>query len=188
MNTYISILRGINVGGNRIIKMDALRKLFEDLGFTNVTTYIQSGNVVFQDNTTEPRDLENKISFKIKELFSFDVPVVVKSKDELEILLKNNPFRLRYEKESDKLHVTLFSNQPKLSDIENFNLSSGNDEYAFGESVIYLYCPGGYGKTKLSNQYLEQKLKVNATTRNWKTLTELLNISNDLIYNESEEQ
>ncbi len=188
MNTYISILRGINVGGNRIVKMDDLRRLYEDLGFTKVRTFIQSGNVIFQDGTFEPKDLEHKISFKIKELFSFDVPVIVKTKDQLEILYKNNPFLRKCNNEIDKLHVTFFSEQPKQSDIENFNISSGSDEYSFGDSAFYLYCPGGYGKTKLSNQYLEQKLKVNATTRNWKTLIELLNIANESIYDENSEQ
>jgi uncharacterized protein (DUF1697 family) len=178
MNTYISILRGINVGGNRIIKMETL----------NVRTYIQSGNVVFQERTTEPKDLELRIFRTIKESYSFDVPIIIKTKVELEILFKNNPFRLKYEKEIDKLHITLFSDQPKQFDIENFNLSSGNDEYLFGDCVAYLYCPDGYGKTKLSNQNLEQKLKVSATTRNWKTLTELLNIANESIYNENPEQ
>ena len=82
MNTYISILRGINVGGNRIIKMDALKKLYEDLGFTNVRTYIQSGNVVFQERTTEPKDLELRIFRTIKESYSFDVPIIIKTKVE----------------------------------------------------------------------------------------------------------
>ena len=179
MQTYISILRGINVGGNRIIKMDALRKLYEDLGFTNIRTYIQSGNVVFQDNTTDPKDLEYRISQKIRENYTFNVPVILKTKDELGILYKNNPFIPKYDNNLEKLHVTLFSDQPKQSDIESFNVISGYDEYAFGYSVVYLYCPSGYGKTKLSNQYLEQKLKVNATTRNWKTLIELIKISNE---------
>ncbi len=159
--------------------MDALRKLYEDLGFTNVRTFIQSGNVIFQDSPTELKDLEKRISLKIKELYSFDVPVVVKSKNELENLFENNPFVQKYGNEIDKLHLTLFSNQPKQLDIENFSVSSGNDEYAFGGCAVYLYCPGGYGNTKLSNQYFEQKLKVIATTRNWKTFTELIKISNE---------
>ena len=185
MNTYISILRGINVGGNKMIKMDALRMLYEDLGHINVRTYIQSGNVVFQDNSTESKDLEVRISNKIKEVFSFDVPVIVKTKTEIENIFNNNTFTHKYNNEIDKLYVTLFSFQPKLSDIENINRSIGNDEFAFGDSVMYLYCPDGYGKTKLSNQYLEQKLKVTASTRNWKTITELINIANKDCINES---
>ncbi len=179
MNTYISILRGINVGGNRIIKMDALRRLYEDLGYTNIRTYIQSGNVVFQSKQSDPKEHEIRISHKIKEVFSFDVPVIVKTKIELASIYRNSPFFQTQTNEIEKLHVTLFSSQPNLSDIENINISIGHDEVAFGDSVLYLYCPDGYGRTKFSNQYLEQKLKVTATTRNWKTIAELINISNE---------
>ena len=178
--TYISILRGINVGGNRVIKMDALRRLYEDLGYINVRTYIQSGNVIFQSNQSDPKEMEMGISNKIKEVFSFDVPVIVKTKDELAGIFRNNSFTQTHTNEIDKLHVTLFSIQPKLSDDMNLNISLGNDKFAFGDSVMYLFCPDGYSKTKLSNQYLEQKLKVTATTRNWKTITELLKITNEV--------
>jgi uncharacterized protein (DUF1697 family) len=185
MNTYISILRGINVGGNRSIKMDALRRLYEDLGFINVRTFIQSGNVIFQYDQAESRDLENDISDKIKTVFSFDVPVVVKTKKDLAAIFRNNPFIHTHAKETDKLHITLFSDQPKLSDIGNINVSIGNDEFVFWDSNMYLFCPDGYGKTRLPNQFLEQKLKVTATTRNWKTFTELIKISNEACYDES---
>ena len=180
MNTYISILRGINVGGNRVIKMDALRRIYEDLGYINVRTYIQSGNVIFQSDQSDPKEMEMGISNKIKVIFSFDVPVIVKTKDELAGIFRNNPFLQTHTNEIDKLHVTLFSSQPELSDNVNMNIGLGNDKFAFGDSVMYLYCPDGYGKTKLPNQYLEQKLKVIATTRNWKTITELIKISNEV--------
>ncbi len=92
MTTYVSILRGINVGGHRMIKMDALRQLFAKFGLANSRTYIQSGNVVFQGKKTNPQELENKIADAIANTFGFDVPVLVKELEEFKRIVENNPF------------------------------------------------------------------------------------------------
>src|SRR6266403_457416 len=92
MQTYISILRGINVSGSKIIKMELLRKMLDGMKFKNVKTYIQSGNIVFQDKIVSCESLEKKIAKQIKSEFGFDVPVMVKEVDEVKVVLKNNPF------------------------------------------------------------------------------------------------
>src|ERR1700740_4410 len=118
MATYIAILRGINVSGHKLIKMDALRKLFDNMGFKNTKTYIQSGNVVFQDKQAKIQDLEKKIAGSILKEFGFEVPVLVKEADELEAVLKNNPFINKQKEDVTKLHVTFLSAEAEKNHIE----------------------------------------------------------------------
>ena len=176
MNSYICILRGINVSGNKIIKMDELKNLFQKLKFTEVQTYIQSGNVVFKTEEDDNSKLEMTIHSKILEVFGFEVPVIVKLSEQLEKVFNNNPFLKNRSEDISKLHVTFLSNQPESVDVAQFsNFDFGTDEFQIIEDVVYLFCPlNGYGNTKLSNQFIETKLKCNATTRNWKTITQLM--------------
>jgi uncharacterized protein (DUF1697 family) len=180
MQTYISILRGINVSGQKTIKMDALRAMFEDLKFTNVKTYIQSGNVIFQYKKTDCKSLENIISQKIKEEFTFDVPVIVITKEDFENIYNNNLFVNDHNKDIQKLHVTFLSQIPNQLNINKIAGNFAPDEFIFNETAIYLYCPEGYGSTKLNNNFFESKLKVTATTRNWKTVTELMQLAKSI--------
>jgi len=181
MATYISILRGINVSGHKMIKMDALRQMYSGMGFKNVQTYIQSGNVIFQNKTTGTQKLENKISEKIIEHFSFEVPVIVKEFDELKEIVKGNPFINDNSKDTAHLHVTFLSAQPEKNNIEKIITGEYNaDELSISDKAIYLCCPKGYGNSKLTNAFFESKLKVMATTRNWKTTKELLSMAEKL--------
>lgn len=178
MTTYISILRGINVSGRNLIKMDALKKMYAQLGFENSITYLQSGNVIFTAKKTDTKTLEEKISKQIETDFGYQVPVIVLSKKLLQTIIEGNPFAHDPEKENQFLHVTFLATTPA-----NYDLKEIEDKKLAGEEVhcsgnaVYLFCPGGYGNTKLSNSFLEKKLKVQATTRNWKTTTELLKLS-----------
>ena len=178
MATFISILRGINVSGQKLIKMDALRKLYDNLGFRNVSTYVQSGNVIFSSNDIDTHELEQKISKEIEKEFGFEVPIIVLTVDKLKYVIDNNPFLKFPDKDHAFLHVTFLSSKPDYFDpkvIEN-KKQEGEDVF-FTDDVVYLYCPKGYGSTKLTNTFLESKLKVGATTRNWKTTNELLKIT-----------
>ena len=178
MSTYISILRGINVSGHKMIKMEALRKLFGDLNFKNTQTYIQSGNVIFQDKNTKCEILEKKIAKGIKDEFGFDVPVLVKEVEEVKSVLKNNPFVNKRKEDITRLHVTFLSHEPDKAIIEKIGEGQyASDEFIVFGKAIYLFCPNGYGNTKLSNNFFENKLKVIATTRNWKTVNELVTIA-----------
>lgn len=178
MKTYISILRGINVSGHNLIKMDALREMYGGMRFKNIETYIQSGNVVFQSNTSDVHELEEKISSKLLRTFSTQVPVLVLELDELKKVVKNNPYVNRRKEDPKALHVTFLSEAPKreaLAAIQEHAFAP--DEFsAFGQTV-YLFSPKGYGNTKLTNTFFEKKLKVIATTRNWKTVLELMNMT-----------
>ncbi|MES2567724.1 MAG: DUF1697 domain-containing protein [Bacteroidota bacterium] len=177
MHTYIAILRGINVSGHKIIKMEALRALCESLGFKNTKTYIQSGNIIFQCKKTIPAELEKKITTAIAETFNFEVPVIVKDANDLKTVIKNNPF-LKRKEDITKLHVTFLNNEPDKSSVDKIKeCVYTEDEFTLSEKAVYLFCTNGYGNTKLTNTFFENKLKVSATTRNLKTLTELLNIA-----------
>ena len=178
MTTYISLLRGINVSGQKIIKMDILKEMFESLLFEHIKTYIQSGNIVFQYKKSENKDLEIKISNQIQKSFGFEVPVIVLEADELKVIIENNPFKDDKTRDISFLHVTFFSSRPEQINFEPIKkVKSQGEEIALIDRAVYLYCPNGYGRTKLTNAFLENKLKTRATTRNWKTTLELLKIA-----------
>jgi uncharacterized protein (DUF1697 family) len=181
MATYISILRGINVSGYKTIKMDALKNMYEGMGFKNVQTYIQSGNVIFQHSETEIKKLEKKIAKKISEQFSFEVPVIVRTLEELNQIVNTNPFINDPAKDEAHLHVTFLSALPEKNHIEKIlEVKYNTDDIAILDKAIYLHCPNGYGNSKLTNTFLEGKLKVVATTRNWKTTKQLLSMAEKL--------
>ncbi len=178
LTTYISILRGINVSGQRMIKMDALKQMYSELGFKNIQTYIQSGNVVFQFKKSEAGKLEKMISKKLNETSGFEVPVIAKELQEIKDVLENNPFINEKHENTDHLYVTFLSEEPSKESIEKINSGQySNDKFIIKGKTIYLFCSTGYGKTKLSNTFFENKLKLNATTRNWKTINKLADIA-----------
>lgn len=175
MAVFLSILRGINVSGHKKISMTDLKVLYEELNFKNVITFIQSGNVVFE-STTE-KGLVKKIEQKISETYNFDVPVILRTLDEMERLLKENQFVKEKNIDITKLHITYLSEIPtdeNLAKVKKYNFEP--DRFYISGKEVYIYCPDGYGRTKLTNNFFENKLKVSATTRNWKTSNELLKI------------
>ena len=178
MKTYISILRGINVSGKNLIKIDSLKEMYEGLDFQHVKTYIQSGNIVFQSEETRIEELERKISEAILNRFILNVPVLVREASELKNILDSNPFLPLLKEETSMLHITFLSTHPEkqlVTGIENGSYLP--DKYFISERCVYLYCPNGYGRTKLSNNFFENKLKVKATTRNLNTLIQLVTLA-----------
>ena len=181
MTIYISMIRGINVGGKRI-KMADLRDLYGSLGFESVKTYIQSGNVIFKSDNDDPDDLAKRIQQKIFQTFNYHVEVVIRTMEELMTVVESYPYT---EKEDEYLHVTFLSNIPpetmiQTIDPENINGIKSREELIVQSREIYLYLPYGYGRTKLNNNFFEKKLGLNATTRNWKTVNKLLQMAQGL--------
>lgn len=175
MAKYISILRGINVNGARKIPMAALKLALENAGFQNVQTYIQSGNVVFDSAETDYHKLEVKIQAIIAETFCFtDVPVIVRENSEWAGSISNNPFLKEANPDLEKLHLTFLKEQPSAENLETIrNLEFLPDRFQIIEKDIFVYCENGYGRSKITNDFFEKKLKVQATTRNWKTVMKL---------------
>ena len=177
MSTFIALLRGINVGGQKKITMTDLKKLFEVSGFTNVQTYIQSGNVIFESQNSNTKAIKNQIEKKVKEKYKFDVEVFITSNNELKNILRKNPF-IKKKKDAERFYVTFLSEKPDSVNISKLNETNYlPEEYIIDGNVIYLYFPNGYGKAKLNNNLFENKLKVPATTRNWKTVNMLFELS-----------
>jgi len=175
MPVYIALLRGINVSGQKLIKMTDLKELFQSLGCNNVQTYIQSGNVVFESAETVPSNLESQIMQAISSKYGFDVEVMVRTVDEFGRIIENNPFP---EAEGNKLYISFFRNPQQEIPFEELDkVKSDSEVYLFFESVMFLYCPEGYGITKLSNQFIEKKLKTIATTRNLNTVMKLFKMA-----------
>jgi uncharacterized protein (DUF1697 family) len=181
MKSYISILRGINVGGHRMIKMDALKKMCADLKFENVKTYIQSGNIVFQSKLIDVDKISNTIKENIEKYFGYDVPVLTFTKDELGTIINSNPFSNDKSKKSEFFHITFLSDFPTYQNIAQLEqVELKNDSYKIVGKTIYLYCPNSYSNSKLTNNLFENKLKLNVTTRNWKTTKQLFEIATTL--------
>ena len=183
MNTFISMLRGINVSGQKKIKMEELKALYESLNLKSVKTYIQSGNVIFECSHSNISELTNKIEKIIKQTFGFSVTVIIRTKNEFKHLIDNNPFYGERKEDITKLHVTFLADIPSHSSLSVMNeLEDKSDQLAIAGKDIYLFCPNGYARTKLTNSYFEKILNVSATTRNWKTVNKLY----DLVKEDSE--
>jgi uncharacterized protein (DUF1697 family) len=178
MNTYICLLRGINVSGLKPIKMSDLVTDFEEIGFTNVVTYLQSGNVVFDTSERDLAKILHIIETKIIKSFGFVVSALIRNKGEWYRVFTENPFLNQRKEDAEKLYVTFLSTEPADSEIKSLKGPAGiTDEFILSGKEIYLFCPDGYGRTKLSNAYFEKKLKVTATTRNWRTVSALEEIA-----------
>jgi uncharacterized protein (DUF1697 family) len=178
MSVLISLLRAVNVSGQKPIHMDQLKALYSRLGFGSVATYIQSGNVVFESQDADPTTLAEKIHQGIQAAFGFSVAVLVYPLDEWRTMIGDNPFSKAGSRDTKSLHVTFLSEAPTAEAIANLSgLEAGDDEYHIQGRWVYLCCPNGYGRTKLNNLFWEKKLRVSATTRNWNTVGRLLELA-----------
>jgi uncharacterized protein (DUF1697 family) len=172
VKSYVALLRGINLGAHKRISMEDLRELFRALGTEEVRTYLQSGNVVFRSNGT-PSELVRAIEKGINRSLGLEVTVLVRTRRQLAKVVRANPF-LASKVDPAKLHVTFFADAPDADRVRALGEKRvAPDEFHLVGSEIYLYCPKGYGRTKVSNTFLEKQLSVAATTRNWKTVTAL---------------
>jgi uncharacterized protein (DUF1697 family) len=181
MKTFISILRGVNVSGQKKILMKDLKELFEKLHFKRVQTYIQSGNVVFESDIEYTNsELAIIIETAIEKEFRFHVPTIIRSREELKTVISLNPFLKDPGIDLKKLHVTFLSEDPAKENAQSIvNNNFSPDQFAINGRNIFLHIPGSYGQTKLSNSFFEKKLKVTATTRNWNTVKKLLEMASD---------
>ena len=180
MKTYIALLRGINVSGQKKIKMTDLKALFVKIGLDDVVTYIQSGNVVFKSDEKKIQKLEEKIKKGIADSFGFDVPVLVKTKMELEDILQKSPYTKQEDLEAKRIYYVLLKDAPNQEFIANLDQDDyPNELFLISENCVYLNCLNGAGNAKLTNNIIERKLKVSATTRNHRTMMKLLELTKE---------
>jgi uncharacterized protein (DUF1697 family) len=174
MHTYISLLRGINVSGKNKLPMTALKDIYQALGCMHVTTYIQSGNVIFQA-ASNIEALAYNLSQAIKEKFGYTVPVLVREAAFFSSVAACSPFK---DCDPSTLYVTLLGDTTHQEQIASITDDTwGEDRVMVQEGVIYVHCPEGYGRTLLNNNFFEKKGKTWATTRNWKTINRLVELS-----------
>jgi len=181
MQVYIAFLRGINVSGHNKILMKDLKQLFLNIGYSDVITYIQSGNVVFKSVLKDTDKIKSNIIEAIKNHFGYSINVLVRTKNDIDFIYNSNPFLVKnINADISKLCVTLLKHPPNKEEINLLNEypNSSNDDFKIIHKYIFLHCPNGFGKTKLSNKFFEKKLKTTATSRNWKTITKLFELSN----------
>ena len=171
MSLSVALLRGINVSGKNLISMKDLEGLFLSAGMKNVTTYIQSGNVVFEHSKVSGKELEETLEKAISKKFGFDVPVIVRAASDISKVIKSMPFPASEER---MLYITFLKGLPAVDLSEQLSrvLTDGDSIQITGKHV-YLQINNGYGNTKLSNNFIEKQLRVTATTRNLKTVKKL---------------
>ncbi|OME88089.1 cytoplasmic protein [Paenibacillus sp. FSL A5-0031] len=170
MSIYFALLRGINVGGNNMIKMAELKRMFEELGFARVQTYINSGNVIFESNENA-NNLEEKIEKQISEVFGFNIAVILRTADELVSIIDKSPFNAAELTEGQSIHLTLLKEAPTQEHINNLpDVDVGNDEYYISGKEIYVLYRNSILDSKLPKKF--QSL-MPATARNWKTIMKL---------------
>lgn len=178
MTTYIAFLRGINVGGHKKIKMADLRVLLEESGLEEVRTYIQSGNVVFNSKEKDQKKLESHVSETINKHYGFDVPVLVKTKNEILRVLEDNPYTDQKDLAENKIYFVLLKDLPGKDKVENLStFIFENETFIYTPNCVYLRCALGAGKAKCGINFFETKLKVSATSRNYRTLQKLIDLS-----------
>ena len=171
---YVAFLRGINVGGHNKIKMETLREMVAACGYKNVKTYINSGNVIFETNKTDNNALAAKIERAIKSAFSLDIKVMIRTIDEIEDIIVNNPFAGQFENDKD-LHV-FFLDEELPEDKRQLLLSNNNknEQYAARNREIFCLLRVGVSDSLLGKDYIGKKLKVSATARNWRTINKVI--------------
>lgn len=182
MVAYMSMIRGINVGGKKV-KMDRLKELYKSLDFEDVKTYIQSGNVIFESKELDKIKLSHILEKEIAEIFNFDVKVLLRTKNEMINVINGNPFK---QEDFNHLYVTFLSDIPSEKLIKDLtctideNIENKSDKYNIIGKEIYLFLPNGYGRTKLNNNFFEKKLDISATTRNWRTVNRLVDFVSNM--------
>ncbi|HUQ64019.1 MAG TPA: DUF1697 domain-containing protein [Acidimicrobiales bacterium] len=173
MGIYVALLRGINVGGRAKVAMSELRGLFDDLGYPGAKTYIQSGNVVFTASLRTPARAASDIAARIEKDLGVRCSVLLRTGADIATVLKGNPY-VWAKAELSQLYVTFLDTAPNRTKAAELMVPKGETaEFTIAGREIYLRYPDGYGRTKFNNTYIEKRLGVVATTRNWNTVTKL---------------
>jgi uncharacterized protein (DUF1697 family) len=177
VKTYVALLRAVNVSGQNKLAMAELRAHLTGRGYQDVVTYVQSGNVVFTGPATPEPKLVAELEREIRRGFGLTVTVLVRTPEQLRAVQSADPFVERGE-ETKSVHVTFLASKPTPAQVKALAAKvAGRDEAVVRGREVHLHCPGGYGRTKLNNAYFEHQLATKATTRNWNTITKLLDLA-----------
>ena len=171
MPVYVALLRGINLGGHKKIKMDELRAALAAMGFDDVKTYIQSGNVVFKAAKISDKALSKKIEATILSKFGHSVSVIIRTAEEIEQLIANNPFLKQPDIDQTKLHVMFLREPPAQSAVQQLEtLVLKPDQFRFLGKELYFYLPNGVAESVVMKKPIDRVLAIPTTMRNWRTV------------------
>ncbi|TQR17516.1 DUF1697 domain-containing protein [Psychrobacillus vulpis] len=162
--SHVALLRGINLGNKNKVDMKSLKVLFEELGYENVRTYIQTGNVIFDNSSYNVQQIETSL----RDTYGFDIPVVVRSKEELEEIQQNSTFL--------KEQVYVMFLEKEISDEQQALLRSlVDDEFVvLNRRNVIINLTKSYHQTKFTNTFFEKKLKMISTARNQNTVNKII--------------
>ena len=178
MAVIISMLRGVNVGGHKMVKMDALCTLYESLGLRDAATYVQSGNVIFRTDGRDLVRLCKRIENGIEKTFGFRSDVILRTPAELRDVIARNPFASRRGIEPKRLAVTFLASDPGQEARDKLlAIKAEPEEVRIDGRELYIYYPNGMARPKLTWPIIERTLKTSGTSRNWNTVTKLLEIA-----------
>jgi uncharacterized protein (DUF1697 family) len=176
---YVALLRSVNVGGHGRITMNELRRSFEALGFADVTTYIQTGNVLFNARSKSETAVATSIEEQMVRDFGDAPAVIVRTVADLLRIGASSPYD-KAGADPARHHVTFLAQKPAADALRAFSPPpSGRDELVVDGREVYVHTPDGYGTSKLSGAMLERRLGVVSTTRNWNTVTKLCELARD---------
>ena len=174
--TFVALLRAVNLGARNKVPMKELREALESLGLEDVVTYVQSGNVVFRSKSGKAADLAAAIEEAVADRFGVATRVLIRTAAQLRSVAESNPFL--GSADTSHLYVVFLERRPAADAVRRLDPArSPGESFAVQGAHVYLHLPGGFGPSKLSNAYFERGLALAATTRNWKTVTTLVELA-----------
>lgn len=180
MQAFVCLLRGVNVGGNKMLKMDALKKLCGTLGLKDARTYLQSGNVVFSSDVTDRAVIVRRLEEGIRKASALDVRVILRTTAEMRKIVAARPVTVEPGRNPKAFLVAFLNGELGKGAKELLvGLKIDSEEIYFGSRELYLYFPEGIADSKVSNALTEKKLGVNVTARNWNTVNALLQMAEE---------
>jgi uncharacterized protein (DUF1697 family) len=180
MTVFVSMLRGVNVGGTSRIKMRALQEVYESLGLRDVRTLLQSGNVVFRSSLRDRSQLAKRIQQEIERQLELKIEVLLRTKEEIEAIVERSPVLSPRADMSKLLVMFLAAVPPAQAQARLVKSHNGPEMLELRGPEVYLYYPNGVGRSKLSGAVIENRLETSGTARNWNTLTKLLEAAREL--------
>ena len=167
------------MAGHNKIKMTDLADLYKELGFNDAETFIQSGNVIFTSSSgMSVLDISISLEETIRQKYNFNIPVIIRTTAEMQKLMQLNPFLAEDNFDPSKMAVIFLCEQPSEAQIQKvINIDYPPDKFKIIGSEIFIYCPNGFGRTKLYTNFFENKMKIKGTGRNWNTINKILEIA-----------
>ncbi|MEN6453274.1 MAG: DUF1697 domain-containing protein [Prolixibacteraceae bacterium] len=180
MDTFVVFLKGVNIGGHNRVKMDVLKKALTELRFERVKTYINSGNLILQSKQGKEK-IVDQVAQVIRTNFGINVNMIIKTANELTDIAEKSPFSAETECDYDKRAVVMLSERVDPVQLQVFkDEGKVSENYYLTDDLLFVYYHNGFAKTKLTSDYIERKLRVITTARNWNTILKL----RDMIRNE----